>query len=92
MVEAGISRSPTVRFRVQRIRRSDSNVPMFIELYAEPVRLEQFMGAMTGVSRANFDAFDFTGADFAGWCTEAGFKRCETLPLTGPASAAIAYK
>jgi len=38
------------------------------------------------------DAFDFTGADFAGWCREAGFSRSEILPLTGPASAAIAYK
>jgi hypothetical protein len=38
------------------------------------------------------DAFDFTGADFTGWCLEAGFKRCEILPLGGPASAAIAYK
>ena len=38
------------------------------------------------------DAFDFTGADFASWCLEAGFSRCEILPLTGPASAAIAYK
>lgn len=38
------------------------------------------------------DAFDFTGADFTRWCLEAGFKRCEVLPLTGPASAAIAYK
>lgn len=38
------------------------------------------------------DAFDFTGADFARWCLEAGFKRCEVLPLAGPASAAIAYK
>ena len=38
------------------------------------------------------DAFDFTGADFAGWCLEAGFSRCEILPLAGPASAAIAYK
>jgi SAM-dependent methyltransferase len=38
------------------------------------------------------DAFDFTGADFTGWCIEAGFKRCEVLPLAGPASAAIAYK
>jgi len=38
------------------------------------------------------DAFDFTGADFAGWCHEAGFSRCEVLPLVGPASAAIAYK
>lgn len=38
------------------------------------------------------DAFDFTGADFSGWCHEAGFSRCEVLPLAGPASAAIAYK
>lgn len=38
------------------------------------------------------DAFDFTGADFRSWCLEAGFSRCEILPLTGPASAAIAYK
>jgi hypothetical protein len=38
------------------------------------------------------DAFDFTGADFRGWCGEAGFRRVEVLPLGGPASAAIAYK
>lgn len=38
------------------------------------------------------DAFDFTGADFARWCEEAGFERCEVLHLAGPASAAIAYK
>jgi hypothetical protein len=38
------------------------------------------------------DGFDFTGADFAGWCGEAGFTRTEVLHLRGPASAAIAYK
>ena len=38
------------------------------------------------------NAFDFTGADFAGWCREAGFKEIDILPLAGPASAAIAYK
>jgi hypothetical protein len=36
----------------------------FESLYAEPERLEQFMGAMTGLSRLNFEAlaekFDFT--------------------------------
>jgi hypothetical protein len=37
-------------------------------------------------------AFDFTGADFAGWCKEVGFKEIDVLPLAGPASAAIAYK
>ena len=38
------------------------------------------------------DAFDYTGADFREWCTEAGFKRFEIIPLAGPTSAAIAYK
>ena len=39
--------------------------PMFDELYADPARLEQFMGAMTGISLGNFHAlaekFDFSG-------------------------------
>jgi cyclopropane fatty-acyl-phospholipid synthase-like methyltransferase len=38
------------------------------------------------------DAFDFTGAQFSEWCKEAGFSRCEIIQLTGPASAAVAYK
>ena len=29
---------------------------------------------------------------FPSWCREAGFARCEIIPLAGPASAAIAYK
>ncbi len=36
--------------------------------------------------------FDYTGAQFDGWCTEAGFVRTEIVPLAGPSSAAIAYK
>ncbi len=38
------------------------------------------------------EAFDFTGADFHGWCSEVGFRRTEVIPLTGSASAAVAYK
>jgi hypothetical protein len=38
------------------------------------------------------DAFDYTGADFRAWCGEAGFKRFEFISLTGPTSAAVAYK
>lgn len=38
------------------------------------------------------EAFDFTGAQFTEWCLEAGFSRCEVIPLAGPASAAVAYK
>ena len=38
------------------------------------------------------DGFDYTGADFARWCREAGFRRSEVIHLRGPASAAVAYK
>jgi hypothetical protein len=38
------------------------------------------------------DAFDYTGADFRAWCSEAGFRRFEFINLAGPTSAAIAYK
>jgi predicted O-methyltransferase YrrM len=36
--------------------------------------------------------FDYTGAQYDGWCRAAGFSRTEVMPLTGPTSAAIAYK
>jgi hypothetical protein len=38
------------------------------------------------------NAFDFTGAEFSGWCKECGFSKCQIIPLEGPASAAVAYK
>jgi hypothetical protein len=38
------------------------------------------------------DAFDYSAADFEGWCREAGFERFEVIPLEGPSSAAVAYK
>ncbi|HEY8968109.1 MAG TPA: methyltransferase [Puia sp.] len=40
----------------------------------------------------NGDAFDYTMTDFSKWAKKAGFSRIETKALTGPASAAIAYK
>jgi cyclopropane fatty-acyl-phospholipid synthase-like methyltransferase len=36
--------------------------------------------------------FDYTFADFIKWAKAAGFKSTSLLPLTGPSSAAIAYK
>lgn len=38
------------------------------------------------------DAFDYSGADFRGWCSEVGFKRFDVLHLAGASSAAVAYK
>jgi len=36
--------------------------------------------------------FDYTASDFTKWAKEAGFSRVNSIPLTGPASALIAYK
>ncbi len=38
------------------------------------------------------DAFDFSAADFQGWCRAVGFTRFEVLPLTPVAGAVVAYK
>jgi precorrin-6B methylase 2 len=35
----------------------ETGTPMFTELYRDPLRLEQFMHAMTGLSLQNFEAF-----------------------------------
>lgn len=40
----------------------------------------------------NGDGFDYTFNDFAKWAKDTGFTKTELIPLTGPASAAIAYK
>jgi precorrin-6B methylase 2 len=38
------------------------------------------------------DGFDYTAAQFDTWAKEAGFQKTTLLPLTGPTSAAIAWK
>jgi hypothetical protein len=65
-----------------------------VENLIDDARRENAFGLMMSLNMLiEFgDAFDFTGADFGGWCREAGFSRCEVLHLNGPWSAAIAYK
>ncbi len=65
-----------------------------IENIIDDARRENAFGLMMSLNMLiEFgDAFDFTGADFTAWCLEAGFSRCEILPLAGAASAAIAGK
>jgi hypothetical protein len=65
-----------------------------IENLIDDARRENAFGLMMSLNMLiEFgDAFDYTGADFAGWCREVGFRDVEILPLTGPASAGIAYK
>jgi len=65
-----------------------------IEALIDDARRENVFGLMMSLNMLiEFgDAFDYSGADFAGWCREAGFKRFEVIPLAGPSSAAVAYK
>jgi SAM-dependent methyltransferase len=65
-----------------------------IENIIDDARRENAFGLMMSLNMLiEFgDAFDYTGSDFAGWCREVGFRDVEILPLTGPASAGIAYK
>jgi hypothetical protein len=65
-----------------------------IENLIDDARRENAFGLMMSLNMLiEFgEAFDFTGADFAGWCREAGFSRTEVIHLAGPASAGVAYK
>jgi len=65
-----------------------------IEALIDDERRENLFGLLMSLNMLiEFgDAFDYSGADFQGWCREAGFRRFEVLHLAGPSSAAIAYK
>lgn len=65
-----------------------------IEQLIDDARRENVFGLLMSLNMLieGGDAFDYTGADFAGWATEAGFSHTEVMHLAGPASAAIAYK
>ena len=72
----------------------DGGAFIAVENIIDDARRENAFGLMMSLNMLiEFgDAFDFTGADFAGWCKEVGFREVEILPLAGPSSAAIAYK
>jgi O-methyltransferase domain/Dimerisation domain len=85
--------------KIQLIRSAHEALPeggafIIIENLIDDARRENAFGLMMSLNMLiEFgDAFDFTGCDFAGWCREAGFRDVEILPLTGPASAGVAYK
>jgi SAM-dependent methyltransferase len=85
--------------KLQLIRSAYEALPpggalIAVENLIDDERRENVFGLMMSLNMLiEFgDAFDFTGADFRGWCEATGFRKVEVLPLTGPASAAIAYK
>lgn len=65
-----------------------------IETLIDDARRENAFGLMMSLNMLiEFgDAFDYTAADFFGWCREVGFSKTEVIPLAGPASAGVAYK
>ena len=73
---------------------TEDGVLIAVENIIDDERRENAFGLMMSLNMLiEFgDAFDFTGADFWNWCNEAGFKSYEVMHLTGPCSAAIAYK
>jgi hypothetical protein len=65
-----------------------------IEALIDDDRRENLFGLLMSLNMLieTSDGFDFSGADFAGWCREAGFRTTEVIPLAGAASAGVAYK
>ena len=65
-----------------------------IEALIDDARRENLFGMLMSLNMLiEFgEAFDYSGADFRGWCEQVGFKRFEVIHLAGPSSAAIAYK
>jgi precorrin-6B methylase 2 len=65
-----------------------------IEALIDDARRENAFGLLMSLNMLiEFgEAFDYSGADFTDWCREVGFRDFEILPLTGPSSAAVAYK
>jgi len=72
----------------------DGGAFIVIEALIDDARRENAFGMMMSLNMLiEFgEAFDYSGADFDGWCKEVGFKRTEVIPLAGPASAGVAYK
>ncbi len=72
----------------------EGGVFIVVEQLIDDARRENVFGLMMSLNMLiEFgDAFDYTGADFDGWCKEVGFSHTEVIPLAGPSSAAVAYK
>lgn len=65
-----------------------------IETVIDNERKQNAFGMMMSLNMLieNEDGFDYTFNDFNNWANQVGFKSTASIPLTGPSSAAIAYK
>lgn len=73
---------------------NQGGVLIAIENVIDDVRRQNAFGLMMSLNMLieTPAGFDYTGADFARWAREAGFRETTVLPLAGPGSAAIARK
>ena len=85
--------------KMQLIRAAYDALPasgafIAVEALIDDARRENVFGLLMSLNMLiEFgDAFDFAGADFQKWCRDVGFQRFEIIHLSGPSSAAIAYK
>jgi 2-polyprenyl-3-methyl-5-hydroxy-6-metoxy-1,4-benzoquinol methylase len=72
----------------------DGGALITVESLIDDARREHVAGLMMSLNMLIEigDAFDYSAADFAGWCREVGFRDISVLPLTRIISAAVAYK
>ncbi|MBS1512306.1 MAG: methyltransferase [Bacteroidetes bacterium] len=72
----------------------ENGVFMTIENIIDDTRNKNTFGLLMSLNMLieNGPAFDYTAADFNAWAMAAGFKKTEFISLTGPTSAAVAYK
>ncbi|MFA0962180.1 methyltransferase [Roseivirga sp. BDSF3-8] len=81
------------------IRKAYEGLPeggalIIIEMILDDNRIENSFGLLMSLNMLieSDGGFNYTFSEFDTWVKEAGFKRTEFFPLTGPVSAAIAYK
>ncbi len=85
--------------KIQLIQKAYDALPtggafIAIENIIDNERKQNAFGMMMSLNMLieTADGFDYTFADFEKWAKQVGFKSIALLPLTGPTSAAIAYK
>ena len=81
------------------IRKAHDSLPdggalVVIENIIDNERSQNAFGLMMSLNMLieTDEGFDFSLADFSSWANQVGFSQLNLMPLTGPASAIVAYK
>ena len=81
------------------IRKAHDSLPdggalVVIENIIDDERSQNAFGLMMSLNMLieTDEGFDFSLADFSSWANQVGFSKVNLMPLTGPASAIVAYK